>query len=611
MPHTSTIRKWYANASVGNTSGITEEAMNHLSNIANEMKSKGKQLLLSLVWDEMSHRKHIQWSDSQKKFLGFADTGKKTEAEERPVAKQALVFMVNGLNYSFSLPCAYYFINRLDAFDKRDLLIKIVTAITATGARTVNVTFDGLASNLKMCRLLGASFKTDDLRNYFYSPVDQTKIYIMLDACHMLKLMRNCIGEKNVYDDKNRVISWRFFEELEKFRISKKFVTHKITKKHIMWNKNKMNVPLAAQTLSNSVANAMTYLKNKGIDQFKNAEGTIEFIKNIDKLFDVLNSKNPHDNVYKSPIKYDSLNEIMDFCNQVKSYILGLKIDGLPILQSPKKCGFKGMLLNIVSLQDICKEYVTDEAMNHFELRTFYLSQDPLESLFGRIRSILGDNDNPTVEQFMAGYRRQFVENEIKSSLKSNCLDQLTIFNISSTKRNTVIDESKMNEDRRIVTLLYQKKTENKSFDDLEIASIAHEAWNIENKIKSIGFECAECKTVFDDNDKFQITETKNVCNSTIEICKITSIFVEILQSEPNLNYTILLEKLLLEQHFDKLYENTDFTHDPADKSYIIRFVAEEFFRTRAVYIAKNATLQCQTEFLRKKLLKLLHFFGQ
>lgn len=229
------------------------------------------------------------------------------------------------------------------------------------------------------------------------------------------------------------------------------------------------------------------------------------------------------------------------------------------------------MLLNIISLQDICKEYMVEES---FELQTFYLSQDPLESLFGRIRSILGDNDNPTVEQFMAGYRRQFVENEIKSSLKSNCLDQLKILNVPSTKQNTeVIDEAKINEDKQNVEFLYEKKIKDKSFNDLETASVAHEALNIENKIRSVKFDCSECETIFDDNEKFEITEAQKVCNSTIEICKISSIFVEILQSEPHLNYNILLEKLLLARNFVKLYQNTDFTHDPDHKLYFVRFV--------------------------------------
>lgn len=320
------------NASVGSKSGITEEAINHLSNIANEMKNKGEHLLLSLVFDEMAIRKHVQWSDSQKKFLGFTDTGKKTDAGEWPVAKQSLVFLVNGLNYNFSLPCAYYFINSLDAFEKRDLLIKIITSITAAGARIVNITFDGLASNLKTCKLLGASFKVGALKNYFYNSVDQTKIYIMLDACHMLKLIRNCIAGKNLYDDENQVISWRFFDTLEKFRVSKNFVTHKITKKHIMWEKNKMSVPLAAQTLSDSVANAMSYLMNNRIVQFKDAKGTIQFIKIINKLFDILNSKKSHESIFKSPLKHDSLNEILNFCNAAESYLSSLKIYGKLIL---------------------------------------------------------------------------------------------------------------------------------------------------------------------------------------------------------------------------------------------------------------------------------------
>lgn len=41
------------------------------------------------------------------------------------------------------------------------------------------------------------------------------KIHIILDACHMLKLLRNCIGnEKVLHDGDGNEINW-YFEHLE------------------------------------------------------------------------------------------------------------------------------------------------------------------------------------------------------------------------------------------------------------------------------------------------------------------------------------------------------------------------------------------------------------
>lgn len=64
----------------------------------------------------------------------------------------------------------------------------------------------------------------------------------------------------------------------------------KLKKRHINFHNEKINVKLAAQTLSQSVADALTYLKNTNED-FKGAGPTAEFISFINNAFDILNSR--------------------------------------------------------------------------------------------------------------------------------------------------------------------------------------------------------------------------------------------------------------------------------------------------------------------------------
>lgn len=53
-----------------------------------------------------------------------------------------------------------------------------------------------------------------------------------------------------------------------------------------------MNVKLAVQTLSSSVADAIDILREDiKLPQFAGSEKTTEFIRIIDQLFDILNSK--------------------------------------------------------------------------------------------------------------------------------------------------------------------------------------------------------------------------------------------------------------------------------------------------------------------------------
>lgn len=94
----------------GERSGITKAALLQLNEISSDFRSQGKVLTASLCFDEMSMRKHLQWRDSDKRFVGFIDTGKRPEHEDWPVSTQVLVFLLNGVNLEFSIPVAYYFI---------------------------------------------------------------------------------------------------------------------------------------------------------------------------------------------------------------------------------------------------------------------------------------------------------------------------------------------------------------------------------------------------------------------------------------------------------------------------------------------------------------------
>lgn len=64
-----------------------------------------------------------------------------------------------------------------------------------------------------------------------------------------------------------------------------------------------MKVRLAAQTFSNSVAEAIQFCdKVLHLPQFSSSEATVDFIKNIDILFDILNSRNYNTFAFKKPM---------------------------------------------------------------------------------------------------------------------------------------------------------------------------------------------------------------------------------------------------------------------------------------------------------------------
>ncbi|KAG5869124.1 hypothetical protein JTB14_023934 [Gonioctena quinquepunctata] len=67
---------------------------------------------------------------------------------------------------------------------------------------------------------------------------------------------------------------------------------------------DKFVVNLAVQTISASVADALEFLMVDVCDpNFAGAKATIEFIRIVDRAFDLLNSRNPFGKGYETPMK--------------------------------------------------------------------------------------------------------------------------------------------------------------------------------------------------------------------------------------------------------------------------------------------------------------------
>lgn len=181
LPHAGTIRKWYLNAA-GNQPGITEESISYLKYISSEKKEMGQSFLVSLSFDEMAIKKNIQWIDSEKRFSGYVNVGKRDQNDEWPVANQSLVFLVNGINHEVCVPVAYYFITALNAKEKSELIFKVIEAITSTDAIICTLTFGGLASNFSMLKELGADYKLDEPKTYFVNPYNQRILCFWIHA---------------------------------------------------------------------------------------------------------------------------------------------------------------------------------------------------------------------------------------------------------------------------------------------------------------------------------------------------------------------------------------------------------------------------------------------
>ena len=188
---------------------------------------------------------------------------------------------------------------------------------------------DGPSTNFAAMKKFGCKFtgKLDKMTGKFNYPAFNHPIFFIPDAVHMLKLGRNALADLGSFTDgEGKKIEWRFISALHDVQQEEglKF-GNKISAKHIEFERNKMNVKLAAQVLSNSVADAIEFLQQAGDPRFKNSEGTVKFIRTVDCLFDLLNSRNPHSKGYKKPLRLLEKTEWSSTVERFINYLYSLK----------------------------------------------------------------------------------------------------------------------------------------------------------------------------------------------------------------------------------------------------------------------------------------------
>jgi len=97
-----------------------------------------------------------------------------------------------------------------------------------------------------------------------------------------------------------------------------------------------MNVTVAAQTHSRSVADSLDFLRaDLKLPEFLDSKATSEFVSLFDALFDVFNSKNLLGKNFKAPLQSKNEHEWTSLFEEASIYIKLLKkYDGTPILHS-------------------------------------------------------------------------------------------------------------------------------------------------------------------------------------------------------------------------------------------------------------------------------------
>ena len=272
-----------------------------------------------IMLDGMSIRKQVDWDEKRKKMVGFVDLGTGEVQNDAAEATEALVVMAVGLQAHWKIPIAYFLINGMTAEVLSQCVLSIVSSLhEEANILAKTLTMDGHATNQKLVAILGGKLKATGCHPVFKHPEVDEDIFIFFDACHLLKNVRGVLHSTDLSTSAGSA-RWQDICSLQELQEASGLrAANKLTKSHICFENKKMKVKLAAQTLSNSVASALEYAEYLQCPNLTNCEGTIVFVRTIDRLFDIFNSRSPLAKGFKSPLNVRNWSDIESFLKRTK-----------------------------------------------------------------------------------------------------------------------------------------------------------------------------------------------------------------------------------------------------------------------------------------------------
>jgi hypothetical protein len=150
LPHPVQIRKWYTK--VPAEPGFIEPSFQALSQ---RVKNTEKKVICSLMIDDVAIKKHVSWDG--KKFRGYVDLGNDVKHDDSaPIEKDALVFMVVGLNETWKAPVGYFFVDGLSEKERANLIKVCIKKLHDVGSYIISLICDGRSCHFAMLHALGA-----------------------------------------------------------------------------------------------------------------------------------------------------------------------------------------------------------------------------------------------------------------------------------------------------------------------------------------------------------------------------------------------------------------------------------------------------------------------
>ena len=385
---------------------------------------KGLSLTQQLQWDPSGH--HLQ---------GFMDFGLGTlDADEMPLASETILLMAVGISGHWSTPLGYFFVNRASGYLQAQLLRLTIGRLSDIGITVLAVTSDASAHSVQMAKALGIHLDGDNTKCTFQHPSSSSQqIAYFFDSCHLLKLIRNAFQNFQSIQFINGTAHWQHLVELAALEEQELSHMERIPRKLANLKNHILKTNCAAQVFSESVVRALECLLSLGLPSFQNCVGTIHFLRLINNLFDIFNSRNFYGKGFKGPLLPETFNKINHVLTEAKTIFVTLSdTSNNQILKGKRKLGFLGFLLNAESLKWLYQNYVFPKVMPFPYLLMYKFSQDHLELFLKMLRQVSVTTSNPTCMAFQKAYHNLETRHRLQDEV---FLSEVSSLDISIARR--------------------------------------------------------------------------------------------------------------------------------------------------------------------------------
>jgi hypothetical protein len=445
LPHPTSLTSWMRSANC--EPGFQLEILERLrETIGSDSGRIYRDVVLQV--DEMAIRKDTCWDQSRHRFIGFVDFGAGDECEDQSLATNALVCLIAGITGGWKVPIGYVLTDKVDGGQMKQFVSRAFDLLEENGFTVHALTSDGNTANVSMFEQLGIKENIgsveeapayDAVQSMFPNPSNPTKtVGAVYDIVHMMKLWRNLLAQCGQIKWEFGIIDWKFIRALYFVQSTEKIVAaNKLDRTHIEFERHKMKVKFAVQASSSSVADAIDFCRIDLKDpQFQGSEGTCHFIRQLDSVFDILNSRHPYEKGKNGPLALRVSNfeqhklRLETFAKQIlqmryferRNYKGNVKYTEKLLCRGSRKRAVVGFVVSIKSILEVSKKLLTRVENPFSYVLTYRFSQDLLELLFNKLRGKCGRNNNPSAIEFINMMKNVWHENLLKSTSTGNCI---------------------------------------------------------------------------------------------------------------------------------------------------------------------------------------------